>query len=228
MKRINNFLLSILITATLSNCVSIKLTDDWESKQFNETREKKILVVARATDMDVREAYEQEMVLKLKAKGINAVAAYEAFPSLKESKNRSEEEKNQIVKMFIDEGIQAVLLTALKNTKVQESSQERLYDDSFSSTRIGEYGISFMSYLDVNSTSYLTKDLIPENDYINDSGLSHELSSTTYVLEAILYDLTMEKERQLVGVYHIEATDPNSASQVLKGFVKIVSKQFNE
>lgn len=228
MKHIYRFLVLIPMTVVLSNCASVKLTDNWESKQFSETREKKILVVARATDMDVREAYEQEMVLKLKAKGINAVAAYEAFPSLKESKNRSEEEKSQIVKMFTDEGIHAVLLTALKNTTVQEPSQERLYNDSFSSTRIGEYGISFMSYLDVNSTSYLTKDLIPEDDYINDSGLSHELSSTTYLLEAILYDLTLEKEKQLVGVYHIEATDPKSASQVLKQFVKIVSKQFNE
>lgn len=128
--------------------------------------------------------------------------------------------------MLADKGVHAILITALKDTKIQESSQENLTGDPFSVTQQGAYGISFSGYLDVNSTAYLTKDLIPDDAYVLDSGLSHELSSTAYVLEAVLYDLLLEKEKQLVGVYHIEATDPNSASEVLKGFVKIISKQF--
>lgn len=225
MRKINRIVSSIIVAVVLSSCSSVKLADAWASENFDETKKNKIVVVARATDLDVRAIYEQEIVSKLKAEGIDAVAAYEAFPSLKENKNRSEEEKNQIVKMFSDEGIHAVLLTVLKDTKIQESSQENVTGDPFTTTQKGAYGISFRGYLDVNSTSYLTRDLIPDND-LNSSGFGPELSSTTYVLEAVFYNLQLEKEKQLVGVYHIEATDPSSASEVLKGFVKIIAKQF--
>lgn len=228
MKQINKFITILGIAVMLSSCSSIKLTDSWKSENFDETKKAKILVVARATDIDVREAYEQEIVSKLKTNGIDAIEAYKKFPSLKENKNRSEEETSQIVKMFKEEGINAVLLTALKDTKVQKSTQDTTIDDYMSTGDIGKYGVSFTDYYDVNSIEYLSRNLRPVDNpnNPNDFGLTSELISTTYILETVFYNLTLDKKQQLVGVYVIEATDPNSAAQVLKDFTKIISKQF--
>ncbi len=129
--------------------------------------------------------------------------------------------------MFKSKGVNAILSTSLKDTKVLKSSPEKKIDNSISTANVGKYGISFTNYYNVNSVEYLGRNLIPIDD-LKDTEPTIELSSTTYVIETVLYNLLLEKDKQLVAVYLIEATDPNSASKVLKGFSKIISKQFKK
>jgi len=141
----------VILVAILSSCASMKLTKSWESNSFENTKKEKILVVSRATDLEIRKAFEQEIVSKLKAEGINAVAAYKAFPDLKDKKNRSEEEINQLLAMFKSKGINAILSTSLKDTKILKSSPEKKVSSNFSTDNIGKYGISFANHYNVTS-----------------------------------------------------------------------------
>ena len=227
MKQIKKTLTFVILVSILTSCTSVKLTDNWKSENFEKTKKERILVVARAIDMDVRKSYEQKIASELRANGMNAIEAYKEFPSLKENKDRSEEEKKQLVKMFKEKGINGVLLAALKDKKVLKSSDEKIPKQQLylGTGNIGKYGVSFTSYYNTHSVEYLTRDLIPEED-LGGSEVTIPLTSIIYVFEAMLYDLTLKEEKQLTGVFLIEVTDPSSASQVLKKVAKTISKQF--
>ncbi len=223
MKKLNKIIALVILSSVLSNCASTKLTETWSSKDFDDTKSKKLLVVARSNDLEVRKVYEDELVSKLKTQGVDAVAANVIFPNLKEDKDRSQEEIETILSMFNKNGIKSIMLTALKDTKVKKSSTENTADYSSTSMK-GKYGISFTDYYNVHSIEYISRNLKPVDTNTNESVVN--LSSTTYILEAVIYDLTLDSDKQLVGVYEIEATDPSSAKQVLNKFTTIITKQF--
>ncbi len=225
MKKLNKIIALVILSSVLLNCASTKLTETWSSKDFNNTKSKKLLVVARSNDLEVRKAYENELVSRLKNQGVDAEAAHIKFPNLKESKNYSQEEIDAVLSMFNKNGIKSIMLTALKDTKLETSKNENNANYGLASMK-GRYGVSFTDYYNVHSIEYISGSLKPvyNNDNISENNLA--LSSTTYVLEAVIYDLTLESDKQLVGVCEIEATNPSSAKQVLNKFTTIVAKQF--
>lgn len=227
MNKINRSILTAILTLAVFSCSSVKLKDSWSSNDFKKAHTNKILVIARSTDSDVRKVYEETLVTKLKKEGVNAVSALELFPNLKEKSNRSQEEIDDIVKMFKREGINSIMLTALKNKNIETSQPDKLTDNTISTSKIGKYGISFADYYNVHSIEYLSKELRPGYNVVNDnSNIQPVLSSTTYTLEAVVYDLTLEANKQLIGTFEVEATDPSSAKQVLTNFTSIISTQF--
>lgn len=222
-KRVNiSLLLSVVI---FSSCVSAKLSKSWSSDNFNASESKKTLVIARSNDMEVRKAYEDKLTSELNNKGINAVSSYKVFPDLKEKLKRSEGEINTIVKNFKSAGIQTIMLMALKDTKTIESVPSKMEYAKSSTVNIGRYGVSFTDYLNIHSVEYINSTLRP---LINDSNNSNNevvLSSTSYLLEAVVYDLLLESKKQLVGAYEVEVIDPKSGNQVLNRFSSLVVKQ---
>jgi len=223
MKKLNKTIALFVLSIVLSNCASTKLTEAWSSKDFDDTKSKKLLVVARSTDLEVREAYENELVSELKEQGVNAVAAHVKFPNLKEDKNRSQEEIDDILSMFNKNGIKSIMLTALKDTREESSSAKSTTNYGTASIK-GKYGVSFTDYYNVHSIEYISRGLKPV--YNDNQDFGTPLSSTTYVLEAVLYDITLAKNEQLVGVFEIASTDPSSAKQILNKFKVLISKQF--
>ena len=224
MKKLNKTIALLVLSIVLSNCASTKLTEAWSSKDFNDTKSKKLLVVARSNDLEVRKAYENELVSELKEQGIDAVAAHVKFPNLKEDKNRSQEEIDAILSMFNKNGIKSIMLTALKDTKIESSSAKSATDYGSASIK-GKYGVSFTDYYNVHSIEYISRNLKPVyNDNASENGFV--LSSTTYILEAVVYNLTLESDKQLVGIYEIEATNPSSSQKILDKFTTLISKQF--
>ncbi|WP_299886882.1 hypothetical protein [uncultured Lacinutrix sp.] len=227
MKKLNKIIVLIVLSIVLTNCATVKLSNTWSSEDFQDAKTKKVLVVARSNDKEVQKAYENELVSKLKNEDINAISAHKLFPDLKEKSNRSQEEINTIVKDFSKEGIQSILLTALKGTKVEESIPEKEDTNASSIVNRGRYGFTFTDYYNVHSIEYLSRDLRP-NYNENDQVSSQLLSSTTYTLEAVFYDLTLEKDKQFTGFYEVKITDPSSAKQILKKFSNIIIKQFKK
>ncbi|WP_303315737.1 hypothetical protein Q4Q34_14265 [Flavivirga abyssicola] len=226
MKEIKKVALLLVLVMFVTNCASVKLADSWNSENFDTTKTRKILVVARDNDMGIRSSYEKAMVLKLKEKGVDAIAAFELFPDLKEKNNRSQEEIDALVRNFKSKGINAIMLTALKDTKIEESLPQNNSNNYISTANIGKYGISFTDYYNMHSIEYISRGLKPV--YNDNQDLRTQLSSTTYILEAVVYDLALAKKEQLVGVFEIEATDPSSGKKVLNKFTTLISKQFKQ
>ncbi|MFI1743086.1 hypothetical protein [Thalassobellus sediminis] len=227
MKEIKKVTLLLVLVLFVTNCASVKLANSWHSENFDTTKTRKILVVARDNDMDVRTSYENAMVSNLKEEGVDAVSAFEMFPALKENKNRKQEEIEALVESFKSNGINAIMLTALKDTNIEESQPKSTSFSPVSTANVGMYGISFTDYYNVHSIEYISRGLKPVYNDSQDAGTTR-LSSTTYILEAIVYDLTLANKKQLVGVFEIEITDPSSGKQVLNKFTTLISKQFRK
>ncbi|WP_405206614.1 hypothetical protein [Aquimarina sp. LLG6339-5] len=210
-------LLLVLVLPFFLSCSSIKLIDSWKSKDFQSLKAKKILIAAKSPNLEIRKSYEIAISKKLKDYDIDVVMMHRIFPDFEEKERTTQEEKSEIIKQFTEKGIEGILVTSLKNTIESKKSDtpQRVnipveYKDK-----------NFLAFNSENHINHLPKLTgIQNNDTLT--------ISKTYILEAIIYDITLEKKRQLVGVSVIDVTDPKSASKVLDNFSKIVSNQFKQ
>lgn len=219
MKKINQFF-GLLCVVLLSSCASVKQSDTWKSDAFDSVMSEKIVVVAKAKDTEVSKMYETKIANKLRAKGINAIERHIKYPSLKDDEGQTQEEINAIVQQFKNEGINGVLVTALKDVKVRKKI---ISDDGGMSnlTPKEKSFISFRAYnFDTNSQYKITTPEAPQGPTV--------LRSKTYFLEAVTYNLSLKGEEKLIGILQVDVTDPESADKVLEGFSKLVAKQFKK
>lgn len=199
-----NFRFVILFFILLSGCSSVKLLDYWKSSDFEKTLDNRILVIAENSDFEVRKSYEIAIARKLRSHGIDAIEIHKKFPSIVEDANRTQEDVDVILNAFEKEGVNGIVLMSLKNTIETKNS---------------DYNIS----KDYNEKSSFK---LMNDSESNNLSMTSKLKSTTYVLEALTYDLTLKNDNQLVNVCLVDVTDPKYGSKILKSFSKIVGDQF--
>ena len=217
MKTTYQFCLFVFGTLILSGCSGMKLANSYKSDDFETLRNKKMLVIARTPIEDVRKAYEIDLVSKLKANGVNAVASHVAFPELKRVDNKTAERIADVIAMFRKEGFDILTLTSLKD--VQELDVMRR-EGGYSSLN-EYYGNKYLTlrgyYDDVTAPPRLgPKEMDEEITYTTE---------TTYVLEAVTYNLGLEEEKRLLSVSTAEITNPDTGKGVRKAFAKIVANE---
>ncbi len=217
MKTAYQFCLLALGALILSGCSGMKLANSYKSDNFETLRNKKMLVIARTPIEDVRKAYELDLVSKLKAKGVNAVASHVAFPTLERIDNKTAERIADVIAMFRKEGFDILTLTSLKD--VQEIDVMRR-EGGYSSLS-DYYGNQYVTlkgyYDDLNAPPRLgPKEMDEEITYTTE---------TTYVLEAVTYNLSLEEEKRLLSVSTAEITNPETGKGVRKAFAKIVANE---
>ncbi len=211
--------IALLFLLLLFGCGSTKLSNSWKSKSFQNITTKKIVVAAKHSDIEVRKSYETAIIKKLNDLGVNAIEAYKNFPDLEEKEERTQEEINQILETFSKKGIEGIIVTSLKNTITQNnvSDTERLdIPTAYQKKRF----FTFNDYDDLRA--------LPSLDILDFDDPTTKLESTTYILEALVYDITLEKNEQLIGVNIIEVIDPGSGKSMLNKFSKILTEQFKK
>ncbi|KAA1244447.1 hypothetical protein [Aquimarina sp. RZ0] len=220
MKKMKRFLLVILLCIITWSCSSVKLIDSWESKDFQAVKSKKILIAAKSPDVEVRKSYEVSIANQLRNQGINAIEIHKTFPDFEEKEDPTEEEIAEITKQFKNDGITAILVTSLKNTiNTRNDNTPKRVDIPAEYQK--RYFFSFNAGDDIH--------MLPKLSALEGGDVPKvELTSTTYVLEAITYDLSQKKDKQLVNVCLVDVTDPNSGKKILNKFSKIVSDQFKK
>lgn len=196
------FSIFITLSILVSSCSSTKLLDSWKSQNFDSLSNSKILVISKTPENDVRKSYESAIANKLRTKNIDAIESHIHYPSLREAS--TPEAQNLVVKQFKKDGITAIILTSLKQTietpngsKVSQEDIPKDYEDKRS--------------FDPNKVN-------KENGTVS--------TSKTYILEGLIYNLTLDRGEQLVNVCLVNVTDPDSPEKIRKSFTKIISDQF--
>ncbi len=199
-------------------CSSMKLSNSYKSDNFETQLNKKVLVISRTPLVDVRKEYEIEIANKLKAKNINAVASHLVFPNLKRIDNKTASRISEVVALFRKEGFDIILLTSLKD--VQE--QKVLQTQGGYSSLTDYYGNKYITlkgyYDDVNAPPKL-----PPLE-MDETTTTQVL--TTYILEAVTYNLALEEKERLLSVTTAEVTNPDSGKEVRREFAKLIASQF--
>lgn len=212
MKKIKQFLMLAIVALTFSNCgTSVKVTDAWKADNISSLKGAKILVIARADDMVSRQRFEQEIAERLRAGGIDATESYKKFPGMKQNIKRTEEDIKQAVQIIKNEGFKGVVLTVLKDkTKEIVTSETGGYmSGGYYPSHYGGYYGGFGGYY---GHSYSPYGYGYGGAYVPSE--SRTYTSETYILETVIYNLDLEKGKQLVSVVSVNITDPKSASEV--------------
>ena len=220
MKRYN-LILVIIISLIVSSCNSFKVLYNWSADDKESVEEKKILVVARTANKEVREAFEKEITKTLKASGMDATSSYVLFPDYDPEKKRTEEEKGAIRKILEDNGYNAVVMTVLKD--YQEDARSGVAGGYEASVNYGYIdhptylGWGFYTYF-YHPLAYSTEDVYVEQ---TDEML---VVNKLYVLDSIAFNLDLAEEDQMVGLFRASIENPDSAISTAKSYAKALAK----
>lgn len=224
MKKIKQVLILAFLVVTFSSCgTSVKVTDSWKADNINSLKGEKILVIARADDQVTRQRFEQEIAERLRADGIDATESYTKFPSMKHHQKRTEAEIDQVVQIIKNEGFQGVVLTVLK-----DKSKEIVTSETGGYTAGGYYPSYYGGYYG-GFGGYYGRVYSPYGYGYGGTYVPSETrtyTSETYMLETVIYNLDLEKGKQLLGVVSVDITDPKSASEVAPKYADKVLKAF--
>jgi hypothetical protein len=220
------FLMLTVIAMVLSSCgASVKVTDSWKADNISSLKGAKILVIARSDDMVSRQRFEQEIANKLRTEGIDATESYKKFPSMNHNTKQTEESIDKVVSIIKNEGFKGVVLTVLK-----DKSKEIVTSETGGYTSGGYYPSSYGGYYG-GFGGYYGRVYSPYGYGYGGTYVPSETrtyTSETYSLETVIYNLELEKGKQLLGVVSVDVTDPKSASQVAPKYADKVLKQFGK
>lgn len=213
----------LLVLILFSSCASVKLSDAWKADGFKIKENEKVLVVAKSSDVDNRELYETAIVKQLNKKGVSAIEMYNLFPNFEGVKKPSKGEIQEIIELFKKKNITTVLVTSLKSKITQNNADVTQKNKYIPSENLGKYFFSF----GVGSSPNALPKLPPlENEKSDSIDLGEKY--TTYVLEAVTYNLLLESNDKLTGVFLVEVIEPKSGEEVLNNFSKIIAKQLEK
>jgi len=212
-------LILAIIAITFASCgTSVKVTDAWKADNINTLEGASILVIARADDMTSRQRFEQEIAERLRAEGIDATESYKKFPSMKQNVKRTEEEVDQLVQIIKNEGFKGIVMTVLKDmsTEIVTSETGGYTSGGYYGGGYGAYGMGYGGYYG-GFGGYYGRAYSPYGYGYGGTYVPSETRTYTskiYALETVIYNLDMEKGKQLMSVISVEVTDPKSASEV--------------
>ena len=211
---INSFKISLIVSfcILLQGCSSskAKVTGAWKADQnvVDIFKEKNVLVIARTANDHARIAFEEAIVLELKALGIKATESFKKAPKIYPNREISEERVALIKSLLESEGYTGIVLTVIKEKEqVTATSSSGIYvGASYGNYYPGYYG-NFYNYY---SYPYAY------GSYYDSFGGYIPVSTSTrtynnYVLETVAYNLDEPTENQLVAVVTSSVNDPKEA-----------------
>ena len=200
----------LFILALVSCGPSVSVVDSWKAPDITDSKTDNFLVMARSDDMVSRQRFEQEIAKVLRKEGVQAVESYLAYPDLKLNKKTTPADIDALKSMFEKDGINAIVLTVLKDTKKELNTTTSSYGPGYYPGFYGYYDSFYSPY------GY-------SGAYTPASSRTYE--SEVYRLETVVFDLDRPGD-QLVAVISINITDPKSASEVAPKYAEKVAEQF--
>jgi len=217
----NSSLAFVLITLLIltSSCSTIKVLDAWKSDDIGSITSKNILVIARTAHKPSREAFEQGIVKELAKKGLKGTTSYKIFPKLNPNKKLSPEEIESIKEMLREKGIDAVIVSVVKDVKeISETTVDGGY----------EAGASLSSYYDMSYIGFYGYYASP-GSYSSFQGIEVEETRTTrtnkiYVLETTVHNLDLPGKKQLVAMVTSKIDQPESITALANEYAKTIAR----
>ncbi|MCJ7468421.1 MAG: hypothetical protein MUO53_17210 [Maribacter sp.] len=204
-------------------CSSIKVIDAWKGDPSNieKFKEKNVLVIARTANDHARIAFEEQIAMKLRAKGIKATESFKKAPKIYPNKEISEERVALIKSLLASEGYTGIVLTVIKDKEetTRTNSSGIYIGASYNNYYPGYYG-GFYNYYAMPYAYGSYYDSF--GGYIPTSTSTY--STTKYVLETVAYNLDEPSENQLVAIVTSSINDPKEAYKTAEKYVKQIMK----
>lgn len=188
----------------LASCSSTRFVDSWKNNEVTVFSPKKLLVIGITDNLTARKIFEEELRLAFIRKGINAFESTEIIDESFLDTKRSEEEIQEMTDEIIEQGFDAVAITAIKGVDDKVDYRSDYYDIRYGWYRFGRYW-------------YLYQDVYHTPGYYSQYKVYH--------VETAVYDLLGEENQALVWVGSFDIMDPTSITITVDDYVERIIKQ---
>ncbi|NHF59707.1 hypothetical protein FK220_010165 [Flavobacteriaceae bacterium TP-CH-4] len=188
----------------MTSCSSTRFVDSWKNEEIVAFRPKKLLVIGMTDNLTARKIFEEELKKEFTKRGINA---HESTTVLEESftdAQRSEREIEMMKEKLVDEGFDAVAITAVVGVDDKRNYRSDYYTFGYDWYRFGRYYYRFQRV-------YYTP------GYYNDYKVYH--------VETSIYNIEEDTEKSLVWVGTLNIVDPYSITATVNDYVARITKQ---
>lgn len=195
-------ILPIILLATLTGCVSSRITSQWKSPEHPAVTARRVLVMAivRRDDRSVRETMERHLTDDLRARGFEAESSWDVYGP-KAFDRMSEEEALAGLRT---NGYDAVLTIVLLNKDRERS----YYPGNFYFSPFIYYYNNFWGY------QMMMMNRVYQPGYY--------VTSTRYFWESNLYDM---RNQQLVYSVQTRTFDPSSSESMAHEYGRMIAGQ---
>ena len=227
MKKITKIFLFTFSLLLVVGCGSnVKLKNSWQDDNIAIIKTEKVLVINKSKREGIRQRGEREITNAMKAKGVDAVESFVAFPYLSVNTTRTEEEIAKVLQQFLDAGYESVMITRLKDPSKQVSTTTRITeeetqksetDEFFETSSYGKYPVTFGVYFNDTEVPNRT----PGPDGLEETTDNY---SEVFELETVTYHIKPGQEK-LLGSVTIDITDPEDIMGTLEKYAELVANQ---
>jgi hypothetical protein len=217
MRKLNSIIGLILIGTLMLSCSStVQVTDSWKDIKTTTMKDKNVMVMSKTNNDIVRQQFEVDMVESLLSKDIKSIESYKIFPKVDLEEKLSNQELEEIKQDLIQSGIEIVLITSVRDVREYTKTTTTGTSGYYITTspvyyRRGFYGGFYRHY----NTVYM--DYGP-SEVITQKGKK-------YILETLVYDLTLPEDHQLLSVVTTTVDNPETLGTTSKDFSKKVVKE---
>lgn len=213
----------LFVLVSMASCSTVKVTDAWKDSRIKDINKGKVLLVFKSKDNVARQRFEKDMAAEVKARGpeFEVLPSYVNFPDADPDEKNTPEQVDAIRKELKDLGINVAIITTIKSVK--ESVVTNVTEDP------GAYGYGYGGYggYGYYSGRYRTGYYHNMNMGYVGSRNSTAITSTEkeFVVETLLYDLSLPESEQLLSVVTSLVDNPKSLVTTSDDFAKAVIKQ---
>jgi hypothetical protein len=193
----------LLATLFLVSCSSTRVVDSWTNKEYSNYKPKKVLIVGITDNLTARTIFEEQLKNELALRGIEAIESSNVFAATFTSSKQTEDDINREIEKISKDGIDAVLISAVKGVDEKESYSGDVYRTGYYWRRFGRY-------------YYLYQDVYFDKGYYNNYKVYH--------IEASLYNLKENNDKSLVWVASYDIVDPKNINATVDDYVKAIIK----
>ena len=225
MKTISEFLVVFLILVSFVSCSTVKVSDAWKDARIQNINEGKVLIAFKSNDDIARQRFEKDMAAQVRARGsqFEVIPSYVNFPDADPDEKHTSKQIDAVRKKLKAMGFTVAIITKVKS--VNESVVTNVTEDP------GSYGVygygGYGGYGGYYSGRYRTGYYHNSNMAYIGGGSSTAITSTEkeFVVETLLYDLTLPESEQLLSVVTSLVDNPKSLVTTSDDFAKAVVKQ---
>ncbi|MEC3906789.1 hypothetical protein VOI54_07145 [Tamlana sp. 2201CG12-4] len=215
MKKVFKKIGVLAFVLVLFNCSTVQVVNSWKGDETHGVNGKDVLVITKADDHVARVRFETDLVQNLNENGINASESFKLFPEMSLSRELSQKELKAIKKNIKSNGIDVVVLTALKSIE-EYTKTDTTGPDYYMHMHPMYYGRGFGRGFYGYYNSF----------YINSTPITSVTSKgKKYILETLTYDLTKPADNQLLSVITTEIDNPETLGVTSKDFSKKIAKE---
>ncbi|WP_412986653.1 hypothetical protein [Pontimicrobium sp. IMCC45349] len=217
MRKLKNIIGVLTFGVLMFSCSSVvEVTDSWKDVKTTSLKDKNIMVMSKTDNEVVRQQFEIDMVESLKEKDITSIESYKIFPIIKLDEELTNEELDNVKKELIENNIDVVMLTVIKD--IEEYTK---------TTTTGSSGY----YVSSSPVYYRRGFYRGFYRHYNTIYIDHEPTSTItekgkkYVLETLVYDLTLPEDNQLLSVVTSVLDNPQTLGTTSQDLSKKIVKE---